>query len=415
MPVTWDDALKEVEKSMGNYKHPEPVTGMPPDVALNPLVTGKSLLSLVKKVKRGFDQLPKNPNQMKLATSKLNPSVQSIWNPTTKKIENIPTEKAQEILKEKGFSNLPMLNMDEKKVFDFGIMTPKTYNIGKKEISENLQYGYIHALMTDRDFENILHPSSSINAKHLGDIYDGLLRFHKNNPLSVITGGLTPGGGRAFEVSNYGAQNLTGERSMEHKLNWLKGTKADPNYLWKELERSGEGYIDYATDWGLLKNAVHRVQMQKPLKNFDRDNPNKSVEEFLKIRDRIFPNNPWKLKPQERSAIRMDIKPDRLNYMAGNDKYGAPFGYEELFTIGNPNNISAKQLDIVRRAGDATKDLRTMRGAVDPDRPEFGAGFLKELEKQLPTLPNKVQADIRAKLLLGLTPFIMPTSKEQTD
>ena len=429
MPVTWEEALENMrpsdrrtlEKTLGTYEEQELVTGMPPDIATNPLITGKSLLSLVKKGKRILKNIPRSIDEVKLETARYNHKIQTIWSPEEKKLIQIPTEKAQSILKEKGFSNLPMLNVDEKRVFNYGIMTPKTYKhpVTKKNVTENVQYGRIKALMGDYDIENDLHPSSSVSVKDAGEVYGLLERYVKNYPGSVVSAGMTPGGFRAWLIDNMTALKLGGPNAIKLKSKFLTETNSDINYVVNELARSAEGYTDYATNKGLLKNAIHRLQLNKPFKNYNevKENPNKAVENFIKTRDNMFKDlhNPWHLKPSETSNIRYDIKDKRMLFMDGNKKYGAPFGYEELFTIGDPRNISVQQLDITRRAGQATKDLRAMRGVTDPDRPEFGAGFLESLEKQLPTLPNKVQADIRAKLLLGLTPFIMPTADDKLE
>jgi len=48
----WQKALGEVEKSMSGYKHPEPIAGTAPDVALNPLLAAKSIPNLLKMVKK---------------------------------------------------------------------------------------------------------------------------------------------------------------------------------------------------------------------------------------------------------------------------------------------------------------------------------------------------------------------------
>ena len=48
----WQKALNEVEKSMSGYKHPEPITGTAPDIALSPLVAAKSIPNLLKMVKK---------------------------------------------------------------------------------------------------------------------------------------------------------------------------------------------------------------------------------------------------------------------------------------------------------------------------------------------------------------------------
>jgi len=48
----WQKALGEVEKSMSGYKHPEPITGTAPDIALSPLVAAKSIPNLLKMVKK---------------------------------------------------------------------------------------------------------------------------------------------------------------------------------------------------------------------------------------------------------------------------------------------------------------------------------------------------------------------------
>ena len=50
----WQKALNKVEQGMSGYKHPQPITGTAPDVALNPLLAAKkipSLMKLLKKVK----------------------------------------------------------------------------------------------------------------------------------------------------------------------------------------------------------------------------------------------------------------------------------------------------------------------------------------------------------------------------
>ena len=48
----WQKALGEVEKSMSGYKHPEPIAGTAPDVALSPLVAAKSIPNLLKLIKK---------------------------------------------------------------------------------------------------------------------------------------------------------------------------------------------------------------------------------------------------------------------------------------------------------------------------------------------------------------------------
>jgi hypothetical protein len=48
----WQKALGEVEKSMSGYKHPEPITGTAPDIALSPLVAAKSIPSMMKLLKK---------------------------------------------------------------------------------------------------------------------------------------------------------------------------------------------------------------------------------------------------------------------------------------------------------------------------------------------------------------------------
>ena len=50
----WQKALNKVEQGMSGYKHPQPITGTAPDVALNPLLAARkipSLMRLLKKVK----------------------------------------------------------------------------------------------------------------------------------------------------------------------------------------------------------------------------------------------------------------------------------------------------------------------------------------------------------------------------
>ena len=47
----WQKALGEIEKGMSNYKHPDPITGTVPDVALSPLLAAKSIPSMMKLLK----------------------------------------------------------------------------------------------------------------------------------------------------------------------------------------------------------------------------------------------------------------------------------------------------------------------------------------------------------------------------
>ena len=48
----WQKALGEIEKGMSNYKHPDPITGTVPDVALSPLLAAKSIPSMMKLLKK---------------------------------------------------------------------------------------------------------------------------------------------------------------------------------------------------------------------------------------------------------------------------------------------------------------------------------------------------------------------------
>jgi len=48
----WQKALNKVEQGMSGYKHPQPITGTAPDVALNPLLAAKSIPSLMKLLKK---------------------------------------------------------------------------------------------------------------------------------------------------------------------------------------------------------------------------------------------------------------------------------------------------------------------------------------------------------------------------
>jgi len=48
----WQKALGEIEKGMSNYKHPDPITGTVPDVALSPLLAAKSIPNLLKMIRK---------------------------------------------------------------------------------------------------------------------------------------------------------------------------------------------------------------------------------------------------------------------------------------------------------------------------------------------------------------------------
>ena len=413
----WEKALEDVEKRLRFNKPPEPITGTAPDVALNPLVAGRSLLNLVKRgkgiVKKLSSMAPKSRSETNLISARFNPDVQNVYNPKTKTIEQIPTEKAQAILKEKGFSDLPLLNMKEIDVPNFGTVLPKT---AKGKAKENVSYGYINTRMADADFDDVSHLDDySVTINNLGDFYDNVKRWHRDNPWSYIIGGGTPGGGRAFEASRWGESARASSGGIADRLKFLVGTKADPNYIFYELMRNAEKTIDSGsyykarTKAGLL-SAVDRVKLMEPFK--DRDafmaNPMKSWEGWQKQMDEFYKKGLWDIRPKDQSAIRLGLKQERLAHLTGNKKVGPPFGYEELFTLGDPNNISVKSLDVIKRAGQATKDLRAMQGAIDPSRPELGAGFIGWLENQMPTLPNIVQSDLRKKFQLGLLPFLAP-------
>ena len=100
---------------------------------------------------------PKSKSETNLITSRFNPNVQNVYNPKTKAIEQIPTEKAQAILKEKGFSDLPLLHMEKIDVPNFGTVLPKT---AKGKARENISYGYINTRMADADFDDVSHLDS---------------------------------------------------------------------------------------------------------------------------------------------------------------------------------------------------------------------------------------------------------------
>ena len=420
----WEKSLEDVEKRLRFNKAPEPITGTAPDVALNPFIAGKSLLSLVKRgkglIKKLSSMAPKSKSETNLITSRFNPNVQNVYNPKTKAIEQIPTEKAQAILKEKGFSDLPLLNMDKIDVPNFGTVLPKT---AKGKARENVPYGYINTRMADADFHDVSHlDSKSITINSMGDLYDNAERFYRDNPWSYLIIGGTPGGGRVFEGSIWGELARTSSRGMADRLKFLEGIKADPNYTFYELMRNAQKTIDSGSYYGAktkagLLSAVDRVKLMEPFK--DRDafmaNPMKSWEGWQKQMDEFYKKGLWDIRPDDQSAIRLGLKQERLAHLTGNKHVGAPFGYEELFTLGDPNNISVKSLDVIRRAGQATKDIRAMQGAIDPSRPELGAGFIGWLEKQMPTLPNAVQSDLRKKFQLGLLPFIAPALMPQDD
>jgi len=424
MPVTWDEVLSNMgvtdretlEKATGVYKPKELIIGMPPDlgIASSPLITGKSLISLLK---RGWKKIPKSSAQYELAKNQFNENLQAIWNPVSKKIEHIPTKDAQAILKNTGFSELDMLNMNPVKDFTWGTITPKTVRVGNQKLKENVVYGYQKALMGDRDFSipgvQTMHPHSSMNAKNAGEVYEDILKYQKDNPQSYLSFGATPEGSRFFDISAKAHSSRKGPGSMIEKLKFLKGTKTDPNYIYEEMKRAVESKINVATEYKNM-TPVDRVKIMNHFKNKasrDAFNENpyavmKSVED--KLSKYYHHGHLDRITPSELSAIRLDIKTaDRMPYMAG-EKTAPPFGYESLLNIGNPENISVQALDVVRRSGQATKDLRKLRGVTDPNNPNLGAGFINWLEKQIPYFPNKAQEVLRKNFKLGLLAPLVP-------
>ena len=77
----WQKALGEIEKGMSNYKHPDPITGTAPDIALSPLLAAKkipSMMKLLKKIKNFRNPIYHHtsiPNALRiLETKKIKPT-----------------------------------------------------------------------------------------------------------------------------------------------------------------------------------------------------------------------------------------------------------------------------------------------------------------------------------------------------
>lgn len=85
--------------------------------------------------------------------------------------------------------------------------------------------------MGDWDFPDPIHPASSVNIDNLGDVYDRLNRFTHDNPGSRFKVYLTPGGVRAFDLTNpYTPQQYADSGFFEQ-------LKVDPNYERFSLNR----------------------------------------------------------------------------------------------------------------------------------------------------------------------------------
>lgn len=85
-------------------------------------------------------------------------------------------------------------------------------------------YSFDDTPMGDWDWPDDIHAGSSVNIRNMGDVYDRLNRFTHDNPNSRFRVYMTPGGVRAFDMTNKMTPRKYDESGM------FRALQVDPNY-----------------------------------------------------------------------------------------------------------------------------------------------------------------------------------------
>tara|TARA_R110002074_G_scaffold24853_1_gene73954 strand:+ start:16306 stop:17757 length:1452 start_codon:yes stop_codon:yes gene_type:complete len=461
----WQKPLDKIDKdtARGLY-NAEPqkfVSGNPPDVALNPLVTGKSILSFIRKhvSKKGLKKLknrvmqykqfvPRSPEEIKglnnYIDQRFNPNNQMVWNPDKKKLENITTTELQKRLKDKtvtGYSyfeqgasthkspwrdDLPMGELSSKDDIVYNSKTGKQMGV----TSENVQYGRSPYMYSDNDIGTAnYHPWGSITSENLGNVESFINRYLRDNPERSLQFNATGGGARVIDTSNKGLQDITSSDYIKNKVKFGVEMNSDPNFVFMDASRDARTYIDFLTEhsaWG-NQTAVKRVKLMKEFFNTDskksakissdifKQDPVGRIDEFYrKMQEGLVNPSIMKDIPHGGSNIRLDVKGyNILSAIEPNkNSFGHPFSLETLGNFGNKKNTNLWTHNVATQDAMAMKELRDARGMADPANPDLGLGFTQFMEKQFPTLSKPFQEKLRKKFLLGLLPLTLPPDEE---
>ena len=236
----------------------------------------------------------------------------------------------------------------------------------------NRQYGAMNINMSDIDHPDIKgglgshHGSYQVTKDNIGQVEEMLRKQVKDNPDRVYEYGPTGGGTRIFDISNISEAERKA-LNVNARIKMLKDTHSDPAYI-----------------------------------KFD----------IIRAKDNVRDKNPTGIQ----SGVRYQAKVDRMKDLGNPDGYrGAPFTYERLGIIGNPDNINPQALQAVNKHMGLIRLLRKVDNLEDPLNPMLGKGFTysKYLDPLMNSLSNKTAEMARKAWKLGVVPPAL-INQEQT-
>ena len=374
-------------------------------------------------------------------------------------VREIPLQAFQEIMTRMN-PNIPWLQhvnpVKASYVDDFG-------HLRWKGQSTPLQYADMDIKMSDLDFPGKQHAKSSVSIQNLAHALEIARKAGMDDPTRVIRGGITPGGVRLFETGRAGENLRKSWKSTEDYAQWLLDTQADPNYvnyqlqkhyeetrqLWNEWVSGKPKGTELPTSWQLSdmiedrnwsqqfpiwKGYPHHLQRLSKLTDnplpptfgsmthnaFKSSLPNSTnAYEFLEYMNSA--------KRPLQSAVRLDIKPHRLDEWVKRKKQGLgpesglltmskdapPFIFEDLGLIsGKIGDEALRPLLANNMHRYLTRSLRRGRGVEDPNT-GFGLDFQEWFSNtQMKHLSNKDQLAFAQKFQLGLLPLPALYSKD---
>ncbi len=236
----------------------------------------------------------------------------------------------------------------------------------------NRQFGAINLQMGDIDHFDIAgtlgshHRKGQITLKDIGEVEEMLRKQVRDNPDRVYEFGPTGGGTRLFDISEVGeAERKALDVGARDRM--LRDTRSDPDYRMFDTQRASKDKLS---------------------------------------------NNPWGIQ----SAVRYQAKVDRMKDLTNPEgTRGAPFTYQRLGIIGNPDMINKQALKVADRHMGLIRLLRKADNLEDPNNPLLGKGFTysKYLDPMIGSLKNKTAELARQTWKLGVVPPAL-INQEQT-
>ena len=280
-------------------------------------------------------------------------------------------------------------------------------NVPDKKAKNTLAYASVPGEMHDLDLATPSgfkgeHYDDAMQIKYdnVGHAMEGIEKAYRNNPDSYYIIGQTGGGLRVWDVGNTTARTH------------------DPKFLQNRRDAMQEmGNDEFYTNMTMGNNSARIMQLADNL-GITYDN---ATRELLRLRregiidDRLAKE--WFAGKGAHSDARLDEKMVRLmGYKDPNFDSGPPMGYQEMFRLGNKENISAGKYLSYATHTDLMNRLRTARGLIDPVRDDMGLGVLdsKYLDYTMKAMSPDWKEQLRKNWRLGLlAPAVLPQSEEK--